>query len=89
MTCTCAVTRHLRPSARREPRLLGPVVIDTGDLGALTTIGKPLASGYRPLVEGRLAIVSFVTATELRFGARLAGWRTSRLGRLDRDWPAP
>jgi predicted nucleic acid-binding protein len=64
----------------------GPVVIDTGVFGAqLTRRAWPLGESYRPLVEGREALVSFVTVAELRFGARLAGWGPQRLRRLDRE----
>lgn len=53
----------------------GPVVIDTGVFGARLTRGtKSLAAAYRPLRDGRPAIISFVTVAELRFGAKLAGW---------------
>jgi predicted nucleic acid-binding protein len=38
---------------------------------------------YRPFVEGRAAVISFVTVAELRFGARLAVWGPQRLRRLD------
>ena len=75
----------------------GPAVVDTGVFGArLTPTGKSLASGYRPLLEGRPAVLSFVTVAELRFGARLAGWGDSRRRRLDQElnrveiaWPGP
>jgi hypothetical protein len=54
----------------------GPVVIDTGVFGAqLTRRTWPLGESYQPLVEGRAALVSFVTVAELRFGARLRGDR--------------
>ena len=33
-----------------------------------------LAARYRPLLEGRPAVISFVTVAELGYGARLAGW---------------
>jgi predicted nucleic acid-binding protein len=64
----------------------GPVVIDTGVFGAqLTRRTWPLGESYRPLVEGRAALVSFVTVAELRYGARLAEWGLQRLRRLDRE----
>ncbi len=64
----------------------GPVVIDTGVFGAqLTRRTWPLGESYRPLVEGRAALVSFVTAAELCFGARLGGWGPQRLRMLERE----
>jgi predicted nucleic acid-binding protein len=75
----------------------GPVVIDTGVFGAqLTPRTWPLGELYRPLVERRAALISFITVAELRFGARLAAWGPRRLGRLEREleraetiWPGP
>lgn len=75
----------------------GPVVVDTGVFGArLTPAGHDLAFAYRTLLEGRPAIISYVTVAELRFGATLAGWGTRRLQRLDENlarvvtvWPGP
>ena len=75
----------------------GPVVIDTGVFAArLTLSGNLLASRYRPLLEGRPAIISFITVAELGYGARLAGWGPGRLQRLDYEiaraeivWPGP
>jgi len=56
----------------------GPVVIDTGVFGAqLTRRAWQLGESYRPLVEGRAALVSFVTVAELRYGARLGRVRTA------------
>lgn len=64
----------------------GPVVIDTGVIGAqLTRRTWPLGELYRPLVEGRAALISFVTVAELRFGAQLAAWGPRRLRRLERE----
>ena len=61
-----------------------PVVVDTGVFGArLTPSGRILAARYRPILEGRPAIISFVTAAELGYGARLAGWGPQRLQRLE------
>jgi len=75
----------------------GPVVVDTGVFGArLTPAGQELAFNYRALLEGRPAVVSYITVAELRFGARLAGWGPRRVQRLDADlarvetvWPGP
>jgi tRNA(fMet)-specific endonuclease VapC len=74
-----------------------PVIVDTGVFGArLTPRGRALASAYRPVLEGRPAIISFITVAELRYGAKLAGWGPGRLARLDSElarvdtvWPGP
>lgn len=67
-----------------SPDSRGPVVIDTGVFGArLTPSGRLLASRYRPLLEGRPAVISFVTVAELEYGARLTGWGPDRLRRLE------
>lgn len=78
-------------------RSRGPVVIDTGVFGSeLVRRGAPIAEAYRPLVEGRPFIISFVTLAEIRFGAHLAGWGKPRLQRLEQRlahatvvWPGP
>jgi predicted nucleic acid-binding protein len=75
----------------------GPVVIDTGVFGArLTLRTRPLATLYEPLIEGRAALISFVTVAELRFGARLAAWGPERRQSLEGQlalaetvWPGP
>jgi predicted nucleic acid-binding protein len=75
----------------------GPVVIDTGVFGArLAPSGRLLAARYRPILEGRPAVVSFVTVAELEYGARLADWGPDRLRRLEYEigraeivWPGP
>jgi predicted nucleic acid-binding protein len=80
-----------------SPGSRGPVVIDTGVFGArLTPSGRLLASRYRPVLEGRPAIISFVTVAELEYGARLVGWGPDRLRRLEHEiaraeivWPGP
>jgi predicted nucleic acid-binding protein len=48
------------------------------------------------VLDGRPAIISYVTVAELRFGATLAGWGIRRLQRLDENlarivtvWPGP
>ncbi len=69
-----------------SPGSRGPAIIDTGVFGArLTPRGQSLASAYRPLLEGRPAVISFIAVAELRYGAKLAGWGTARLARLDRE----
>lgn len=61
----------------------GAVVIDTGVFAArLTPSGRLLASRYQTVLEGRPAVISFVTVAELEYGARLAGWGPERLRRL-------
>lgn len=75
----------------------GPVVIDTSVFSSeLVRRGAPIAEAYRPLVEGRSFIISFVTLAEVRFGARIAGWGSTRLQRLEQRlvratviWPGP
>ena len=75
----------------------GPVVIDTGVFGArLTPSGRLLTALYRPMLEGRSAVISFVTVAELEYGARLADWGPDRLRRLEYEtsraeivWPGP
>ena len=79
------------------PRSRGPVVIDTGVFAArLTPSGNLLAARYRPVLEGRPAVISFITVAELGYGARLAGWGPERLQRLEYEiaraetvWPGP
>ena len=48
------------------------------------------------MIEGRPAVISFITVAELRYGAMLAGWGPGRLTRLDHElaraetvWPGP
>ena len=75
----------------------GPAVIDTSVFSArLGRRDSRLTVEYRPLLEGRPAIISFVTVAEIQFGATAAGWGPSRLQRLDRElhraevvWPGP
>ena len=68
----------------------GPVVVDTGVFAAeLVRRGSPLAESYRPLLEGRPFVVSFMTAAEIRFGAKLAGWGTARLQRMEHQLSRP
>ena len=58
----------------------GPAVIDAGVFGArLTPSVRLLASRYRPVLDGRAPIISFITVAELEYGARLAGWGPDRL----------
>src|SRR5260370_40644776 len=67
-----------------SPSSRSSVVVDTGVFAArLTPSGSLLAARHRPLLEGRPAVISFVTVAELGYGARLAGWGPRRLRRLD------
>lgn len=52
------------------------VVIDTMVVSALINPDRqnPEAVEYRTLIDGRMIVVSFVTVTELRYGALKAGW---------------
>jgi predicted nucleic acid-binding protein len=62
----------------------GALVVDTGVFGArLSPRGRSLALSYQPLLEGRATVISFVTVAELRFGAKLAGWGSSRFQHLE------
>lgn len=75
----------------------GPVVIDTGVFSArLGRVDGHLATAYKPVLEGRPAIVSFITVAEIRFGAAVARWGNARLIQLNREvaraeivWPGP
>jgi predicted nucleic acid-binding protein len=75
----------------------GPVVIDTGVFAArLGRRDGRLRTEYAPLLEGRPAIISFVTVAEVRYGAKFAGWGSKRLRRLEHElsraeivWPGP
>lgn len=63
---------------------LEPVVVDTSVFGAeLTRRGDAVVAAYSHHVDGHDLVVSFVTAAELRYGARFAGWGAQRLQRLE------
>lgn len=62
------------------------VVVDTDALSwALDPRPHPRATSARKLMGGRTRVVSFVTVTELRYGALLAGWGELRLRSLARS----
>jgi tRNA(fMet)-specific endonuclease VapC len=73
------------------------IVVDTGVFGAdLLRTQTPLVTSYLPFLAGRPALISFISAAELRYGARRAGWGGPRLRRLDDRiasaeivWPGP
>ncbi len=62
------------------------VVIDTMVLSALLDT-RPTSLGpvYRQLIGPASTVVSFVTVTEVRYGALKAGWGELRRRRLERD----
>jgi tRNA(fMet)-specific endonuclease VapC len=63
------------------------VVIDTMAVSALINPDRRSADAgeFRNLVGGRVTLVSFVTVTELRYGASKAGWGELRRRGLERD----
>jgi predicted nucleic acid-binding protein len=64
----------------------GPVVIDTSVYSAgVDPRGQRLAFDYRPVLEGRPAVISFVTVAEMRFGSRIASWGARRRQRLEHE----
>ncbi len=68
-----------------NPTPRGPVVVDTDVYSAGLIPGSSLARLYDPLLVGRPAFLSFQTVAELRYGARLRGWGSSRFRRLDEE----
>lgn len=63
----------------------GPVVVDTNVFGAdLSPRRAWLAELYEPHLTGRPAVISFVTAAEIRYGAERARWGELKRRRLDR-----
>ncbi len=61
-------------------------VVDTDALSwTLDPRPTPRSEYTRRLIGGRTPVVSFVSVTELRYGALLAGWGEFRLRRLARS----
>ena len=62
------------------------VVVDTMVVSALVNAGRDpgTAARWRAAIDGRSIVVSFVTVTELRFGAIKAGWGEIRRRGLER-----
>ena len=62
------------------------VVVDTMVVSALVNAGRDpgRAARWRTAIDGRSIVVSFVTVTELRFGALKAGWGEIRRRGLER-----
>lgn len=69
-----------------ERRRVTHVVIDT-DVASWLLDPRPSshAEAARRVIGGRARVVSFVTVTELRYGALRAGWGELRLQRLERS----
>ena len=62
------------------------VVIDTMVVSALmNSAHDPTAARYLSLIASRLILVSFVTVTEMRYGALKARWGDLRRRGLERD----
>ena len=63
------------------------VALDTMVVSALFHPARahPAAADYRARIAGRPVLVSFVVATELRYGALKAGWGELRRRALERD----
>jgi predicted nucleic acid-binding protein len=59
--------------------LTASVVVDTMVVSALVNAGRDpgAAERCRSIIDGRSVVVSFVTVTEMRFGAIKAGWGRS------------
>jgi predicted nucleic acid-binding protein len=67
-----------------EPR--PAVVVDTMVLSALLDTRRPSrATPYRQLIRDRRPLVSFMSVTEIRYGAAKQAWGELRLRALDRD----
>ena len=62
------------------------VVVDTMVVSAIVNAGRDPgpAALWRAAIDGRSSVVSFVTVTELRFGAIKAGWGEIRRRGLER-----
>lgn len=69
-----------------RPRRETHIVVDT-DVTSWLIDPRPLpqAEAARKTVGGRVQVVSFITVTELRYGALRAGWGELRLRRLERS----
>ncbi len=59
------------------------MVVDTDVYSARLIPDSPLAQLYEPILIGRAAFLSFQTVAELRYGALLRGWGSTRLRHLE------
>ena len=66
-----------------DPPGRGPVVVDTDAYSARLIPNSTLARRYEPLLLGRIEFVSFQTVAEVRYGALLRGWGTTRVRRME------
>lgn len=62
------------------------VVVDTMVVSAMVNVHRDPApaEAYRNLIAGRSVVISFVTVTEMRYGAVKAGWGELRQRSLER-----
>lgn len=63
----------------------GPIVVDTDVYSARLLPDSALARRFEPLLVGRVEFVSFQTVAEVRYGALLRGWGTTRLLRMEHE----
>lgn len=63
----------------------GQVVVDTDVYSARLIPNSALALRYEPLLLGRVEFISFQTVAELRNGALLRWWGTTRLRRMETE----
>lgn len=63
----------------------GPVVVDTDVYSARLLPNSALARRYEPLLVGRVEFISFQTVAEVRYGALLRNWGTTRLRRMETE----
>ena len=57
----------------------GPIVIDTDVFSADLVPSSRLAERYASLITGRIALISFQAAAELRYGGIRRGWGQARM----------
>lgn len=69
-----------------EPQRATHIVVDT-DVASwlLANSISPAADAARTVIGRRVRVLSFVTVTEMRYGALRAGWGELRLRRLERS----
>lgn len=64
-------------------QLRGPVVVDTDVFSARLVPNSSLAGQFEATLAGRIEVISFQTAAEVRYGAELRGWGGPRLARME------